>query len=334
MKKLFDELLPQSTMRKNVACIDTTISFRSTQMGIIDHFVDRLQEHLPRESELSKRQVTCVIAPTDVVDNWPDPLIKEGDEVIEVEELTQGVCTQINSDDGSTLVMNHIGSIYHSGEGHFLCLVKDTEIPLKEQEVINILGLAMLLASETLLLSKKLLIHGGAVGRDGKCQIWTGKSGSGKTTRVLQMVKDGFAYYGDDQIILGKDSEDQWRVWPLWRQLMVTEQSSKLLPNAPDLSSMKLNEIDKYEFDDIEGTLNVTKPDSALLTEIIKLVPGDSNILRPMEFDEAFKELSAEFIHSLLPTSTASAMDIFLDVITEIPVSKVSWDRVKDCEKL
>jgi hypothetical protein len=333
MKKLFLELREQASCSRNVSIIDTVITFSSSQGELIDLFIDPLQYLLPTDREETYRSFTCVVAPTTVVDNWPDSLAHQATQIRAIDNMSVADATLFSSECGMTLVIKDVGSIYHSGEGEFLCLVKPPARSLQKGEFQNVLALATVLTSETLLLTNKLLVHAGAVGTDGKCQLWTGDSGSGKTTRILTMVNRGWDFYGEDQIIVGMDREGNWRVWPFWRKIKVSAETSKLFPTTQDLSIRPPNERKKYSFDNIEEVLLVRKPASATITSIIKLLPGNKKILKELDLAEAFQHLSPGFLHSLLPDSSSRAMDIVLDLIAEVPASLVSWDMLEEFDR-
>jgi len=313
--------------------VDMAITFQSDQNELIELFTGPLTYFLPADYRSPRRTVTCVIAPTTVLDNWPEAIKKKAKAVSTVNAMSINETTFFATECGMTLITEGVGSLYHSGDGNFLCLIKPPDRPLKVGETLNVLELATVLVSETLLLTEKLLIHGGAVGTNNKCHVWTGESGSGKTTQILSQVAKGWDFFGEDQIILGRGEDSVWHVWPFWRQIRVSEETSKLFPTHQDLSIRLPNNRKKYSFDNIEEVLQVKKPGPAELTLIVKLVPGNQGIMTQLDFTAAFQHLSEGFLHSLLPNSTARVMDIFLDVIEEIPVFLVSWDMLDEFEK-
>jgi hypothetical protein len=333
MKNLFEQFSDKTRFTQVLAFVDMAITFKSDYKEMIELFTGPLNYFLPTSYSNPRRHVTCVIAPTTILDSWPEAL-KEKAKEVPTDDTTSNYGTAFFATEcGMTMILEGIGSLYHSGDGNFLCLLKPPDRPLHTGEFLNVLGLATMLISETLLLTSKLLIHGGAVGTNNICQIWTGQSGSGKTTKVLSQVAKGWDFFGEDQIILGRGEERAWRVWPFWRQIRVSEETSKLFPTKQDLSIRRPNDRNKYSFDNIEEVLQVTKPATAQLASIIKLVPGDLGIMTQLDFTAAFQHLSEGFLHSLFPSSTAKVMDIFLEIIEEIPVFMVSWDMLDEFEK-
>ena len=53
--------------------------------------------------------------------------------------------------------------------------------------------------------NNKTFLHAGAVSKNGKTFVFTGGGGVGKTSLVLNFVKRGYDYIGDDWILLGKN---------------------------------------------------------------------------------------------------------------------------------
>jgi hypothetical protein len=333
MKNLFDQLSGNTRFIQVLPCIDVEISFQSDQQELIDLFTGPLGYILPICHDKPTRKVTCIVANTTIMHSWPDEIREKAISVSTINDITIGEATLISTECGMTLVIDGIGSLYYSGDGNFLCLVKPSDTSLKPGEYLNVFALANVLVSETLLLTEKLLIHAGAVGTNGICQVWTGESGAGKTTRVLSQVAKGWDFFGEDQIIVGQSEDNNWRVWPFWRQIKVSSETSKLFPTIQDLSIRPPNYRKKYSFDNIEEVLQVKKPASAILAIIIKLIPGNHGIISQLDFTAAFQHLSGGFLHALLPTSTIKVMDIFLNIIEEIPIYLVSWDMLDEFEK-
>lgn len=332
MRDFFDKLYRQSKYKRVFPCVDTSITFLSCREGLIDQFTSLLQCFLPMPETLSKKDITCVVAQTTDIDDWPESLFKKAKEISEIDDMAAGQATMLSSDCGMTLIMKPTGSIYHSGDGHFLCLTPPPDRDLKEGETQDVLGLATVLLSETLLFTDKLLVHGGAVGNGESSQVWTGDSGAGKTTQILKLVAQGWDFYGEDQIILGKDTDGRWMVWPFWRQINATAETTRLLPTHQNLSKQSPNSRNKYSFENIEEVLQVTKPAALPLSSIYKVIPGHNSIHEELDFNKAFQHISSGFMHSLSPNATVKVVDILLDMVSEIPVYLVSWDMLEDIE--
>ena len=213
MRSLYNKLYDyERSWKAEFPCIDSRITFHSCKEGLIDPFVDLFKYFLPTPETHSQKEITCVIAQTTDIDGWPDCLFNDAQEILEIDDIALGEAAVVSYDCGMALIMKPFGSIFHSGDGHFICLTVPPEKELNEGEYPDVLGIATVLLSEILLLTNKLLVHGGAVGDGKSCQIWTGDSGAGKTTQILKLVAKGWQFYGEDQIIIGRNDDDQWMV--------------------------------------------------------------------------------------------------------------------------
>lgn len=336
MQKLLYDISAKAKYTKQVKCIDTVITFASTHKELLPLFAGPLEYFLPschNFPEGGDAHVTCTISLTSMVENWPASLEVGEVKKTEISDSSIGDATLLSSSSGACLVLKNIGSIYHSGDGKFLCLVKSSPESSGGEKFPNVNCLSTALISETLILSDKLLVHAGAVGKAGSCQIWTGESGSGKTTRIITLVGQGFDFFGEDLVIVGRGNDGEWRVWPYWRFIMASAETSKLLPTSQDISGRPPTANNKYFFEKIDEVLQVEKPSSAVLTEIVKVIPGHGEVLKTLEEHEAFQEISSGFLHALLPKSTPKIIDILLDIVSEIPIHIVSWDMFEEFEK-
>jgi len=50
-----------------------------------------------------------------------------------------------------------------------------------------------------------VMLHASGVSKDGRGYVFTGRSGTGKTITVFNLLRNGFEYLGDDTVILGHD---------------------------------------------------------------------------------------------------------------------------------
>jgi hypothetical protein len=80
--------------------------------------------------------------------------------------------------------------------------------------------LDLLIATEA---RQQVFLHAGVVGWRGNAIIIPGRSLSGKTTLVAEMLRAGATYYSDDYAVLGTSG----RVTPFPRPLSVRQQSTK-----------------------------------------------------------------------------------------------------------
>ena len=88
-----------------------------------------------------------------------------------------------------------------------------------DSDVESVLGAAALAAFE---LSPDLLVHAGAVARDGQAVLFPGVSGAGKSTMTAACLRRGFGYLTDEMVAVDLGS-GQVKGWP--RPLMLTSWS-------------------------------------------------------------------------------------------------------------
>ncbi len=331
MKNLFENLLARANHTKFIHCIDAKIQISSSEKKLIDFLCEPLFYLFPVIYGEENQSVTCVVEYTSALENWPDSILANGPPTqLNLEGL--GNLTIVPSNPGTTAIINDVGSIYHSGDGHFICLIKPHNKDLREDELREVPTLLTILVSETLLLVNKLLVHAGCVGQDGNCEIWTGDGGSGKTTRIVNLVNKGYDFYGEDQLIVGKDENDKWTVWPYWRRINASAETCKLFTIQPDISDRTPNSKKKFSFDLVEEVFDCQRPDPGELKQIYLIVPGDKKILTDLDFDESFSLVAPGFLHSLLPNSITQTMDIVLDLLSSVPVKRVSWDKLNQLD--
>lgn len=73
-------------------------------------------------------------------------------------------------------------------------------------------------------------IHAGVVSIDGRVVLLPAKSGSGKTSLVRELLRQGAAYYSDEFAIAGIDG----MVHPFARPLIIRDAAGKRFPLSPD----------------------------------------------------------------------------------------------------
>ena len=73
-----------------------------------------------------------------------------------------------------------------------------------------------------------LPMHAACLACDGKGLLLPGISGAGKSTTALRLALDGFAFLGDDYVLV--DAGPPCRVWSLYRTAKVDARSLTLLP--------------------------------------------------------------------------------------------------------
>ena len=63
------------------------------------------------------------------------------------------------------------------------------------------------LISYKLLLKKYYLIHAAGISKEGKAILFAGRGGAFKTSVVMQLLRKGFSYLGDDKVILSENNK-------------------------------------------------------------------------------------------------------------------------------
>ncbi len=76
---------------------------------------------------------------------------------------------------------------------------------------------------------RRVFVHAGAVGWQGKAILIPGRSYSGKTTLVRELVRAGAVYYSDEYAVLGMDG----RVYPYPQPLAIREKDSFVQKKYP-----------------------------------------------------------------------------------------------------
>ena len=94
-----------------------------------------------------------------------------------------------------------LDSLYENGE--WVSVLRD------RKELLDILGTRVRLTVAEFA-SERVFVHAGVVAVDGRAIVIPGKSFSGKTTLVAELVRRGALYYSDEYAVFDKDG----LVWP------------------------------------------------------------------------------------------------------------------------
>jgi hypothetical protein len=68
----------------------------------------------------------------------------------------------------------------------------------------------------------KTLLHAGGVAKKGKAYIFTGGGGTGKTSVVLNLLKEGYSYLSDDWLVIGGG-----KAFPLFKRIHIFDYNLK-----------------------------------------------------------------------------------------------------------
>lgn len=326
----FHLLLDQARHVRHTQLIDASISLHSSSIDLLNFTAGELAPLMPAASAKTKYSFQCVIENTSsIAEQFPeivDFLKVEDGKSISCPEL--GEVKIFHLQDTISLSVENVGSLWHSGNGQFIVLVDSKILAAPDGRRLNIQGLLNLLLGEVLRMTNRFLAHAGCTGKQGNCQLWTGESGSGKTTRTLDLVSKGFDFYGDDQVIIGRNETGDWFAWPFWRSVKVTQDSLALLPSLSLLPQETTASSEKTVINDIEKSLNTRKPQPGRIISINLIVPHRKNVHRELDLDEAFRRIAPGIMHALLPRSVVQAMDNVIDLLSSVPVKEVSWDML------
>jgi len=310
--------------------IDSEIMISSTRVELVEFVLGELLPLLPKKLPDNDHNFTCVIEYSHTANVlFPDVFddFKESDgKDISSAELGDAVLYCLNTE--LLIIQKDVGSFYHDSQGNFLILVDSDTLIFSEGKRLNIQGLLNLMISEVLLLTGKLLVHAGGVGDGEHCFLWTGQSGSGKTTQTLSMVSKGFDFYGDDQIIVGQGKDKMWYAWPFWRAIKVSRDSLQNFDD-PRLLSKDVPEVGgKVVINDIERALKTQKPGCGKIAAINLIVAKETGILEELNLTTAFERISPCFLHAFQPTTLMHTMEELMDLLSAVPVRAVSWDML------
>ncbi len=315
---LFHHLLNTSArFSKSIALLDRRVRLYCSSRT----FLDWLQETYTRTT-LLKGQIdaadddVCIIDSCLSCSGWRDLLPAEPLRV--VQDPFVGYCEIYQVPDGLVLYQTEGWVVCRSTQGPIIFLHEGQLETADLNHWPNPTGLISILFSEILARSGKWLVHAAGVGHRGKCHVWTGHSGTGKTTRALAHVTEGFSFFGDDMLVLGKGDGGHWQVWPFWRPLHVTRHTCELLPFLSEVEhSFSRKNKSSVEITDL---LEVTPPSAAPLESIWILATDESTATRRLDPTEAFGMLSQTFMHGFWPETTRANLEALLDIVFQIPV--------------
>ncbi|MFB0564757.1 MAG: hypothetical protein ACETWK_03675 [Candidatus Aminicenantaceae bacterium] len=318
---IFHSLLRTGAHTRELLFMDMQLAIMSSD--------ERLLRNLCRElySWEEKSQMTvhseryeCIVDYTDSAPYWRsllsrNPIRSASNEVYERIELYKVL-------DGFAVVLGEFGVILKSNTSKIVCLVDDKEGKRYSGDPCNIGTAAQILTTDFLMQKGHFLVHSGAVSRNGRCQLWTGPGGSGKTTRVLEMVAEGWDFCGDDLVSLLKDDHGIWRVRPYKPTVQVTPDTCTRLPQLKNLAAQK-QQSGKYTFP-IDRFFSVKIPRIATLDSIYFLCKDGMDPCQRLSMSEALERLAPCFMYFLWPKDAQNVLDALLDIILNIPVYVVS----------
>jgi hypothetical protein len=302
---------------KSIALIDRNVRLHCSSWA----FLEWLQKTYTRTTLIQEQTTTscddvCLIDSCMHCGEWRDLLPAKPLRVLE--DPFVGHCKIYQVPDGLVLYQADGWVVCRSTQGSIVFLHEGQLETGDLNQWPNPTGLISILFSEILARSGKWLVHAAGVGHQGRCHVWTGHSGTGKTTRTLAHVTHGYTFFGDDMVVLGKGDTGQWQVWPFWRPLHVTRHTCELLPVLAGVThSFSENNKSSVEITDL---FVVSPPSTTPLESIWILSTDDNTAPRRLDSQEAFAMLSQTFMHGFWPETTQANLEALLDIVFQIPV--------------
>jgi hypothetical protein len=319
INELFLYLLSTSArFSKTIALLDRRVELQCSSQVFLEH----LENTYARTTLITKQippqtdEDVCIIDSCTHCTQWRDLLPAQP--VRALDDPYVGHCKIYKVSDGLVLHQSDGWIVFRSAQGQLVFLLDGPLETNTPDQWPNLTGLISILFSEILARSNKWLVHAAGIGHNGYCHLFTGKSGSGKTTRSLAHVTNGYSFFGDDMVVLGKGESGRWEVWPYWRPLHITRHTCELLPMVTivDPPSCHTNKR-SVEINDLIATAS---PPSTPLESIWILTTNDGAAPRRLDHQESFALLSQTFMHGFWPETTQANLEALLDIVFQVPV--------------
>jgi hypothetical protein len=237
---------------------------------------------------------------------------------------TMGLFHAFDLEDGAAVVQPGRSALLCSGAGEMVWLVEDSLLAGDSRRWPNLLDLAMVVIAESLRRAGLFLAHAGAVGRQGHCLLLTGESGAGKSTLALRKAMEGWDFYGDDMVIVGRDQEGLWRAHAFWRPVNLTPRTLELLGN-PRVQATAFT-VDQKVQCDITELASVRWPVPGLIEALICLQPGWlPPTMESLSPAEALPSLGAALLSGFNLRNSEQDLENLLDLLASTPVYRGSW---------
>ncbi|MBN1505283.1 MAG: hypothetical protein JW955_00470 [Sedimentisphaerales bacterium] len=324
VSEMFETLWSRPVCERRLSFLDMALAIRFADERL-GRYLCRTLDAWEERPVPPERAIRCVIDYTDVVPHWREVFV--GDLRSVASDLF-GEMQMLGAQDGYAVLLEKFGAVLRTTRGDMMCLVDDVEGRRHDGDPCNLSTAACLITASCLLRNGYLVVHAGGVARHGRCQVWTGPSGIGKTTRVLDLVSRGWDYYGDDVLVLGRDERGAWHVFPYSRTARVTSETCSRFTQLASLADGKRTS-DKYVFD-VDRLFATTIPASGVLDRICCIGPEPESYPRRLGESEAITRLMAGFLYYLWPEDANRVLDGMWDVVSKVPVYAVSRDTRSD----
>jgi hypothetical protein len=322
--EMFRSLLSRPMCERRLAFLDMALDVRFADEPLGRYLCRALAEWEEKPVRL-EGAVRCVIDYTDAVPHWREVLAGEPRSVA---NSLVGEMQMLRSLDGYAILLERLGAVVRLAEDEILCLVHDAEGRRYSRDPCNLDKVARIITASCLLPKGYLMVHAGGVACNGRCHLWTGPSGIGKTTRVLELVSRGWDYCGDDVLILGKVKNSGWHVFPGVRTAKVMTDTCKRFAQLTSLGEEEPL-YGKHVFA-VDRFFPTTVPRSAVVDRIYCIGPEPELRPRRLGESEALARLMAGFLYYLWPEDAGRVLAAIWDIVSQVPVYAVSRDTCSD----
>ena len=323
--RLREELGSQVTCRRVWTTLGCRLSMRSQFASILD--LTSLPEDVwTPESEFDGPvHHDCIVA----VEPQPDQYIMQMATLapMRIKHPSMCGCSVFPCTDGMALVQDGRGVLFCTKEGLMVWLLNPNMMHSRNGRMPNIFDMVFIFTNLVLSTAGLLLVHAGGVGRNGQCCLITGCSGAGKTTMTLRMAAKGWGFYGDDLVVVGKDREGVWKVYPFWRPLQVTLDTWGMLPELRRIAWAASCDDEKMSVP-VKSLIDARPPIPLPVGRILCLTdPPWEGAARRLSAAEAMSLLGENFLSALTPEQATHNLEQLLELISEVPVSVVSREH-------
>lgn len=132
-----------------------------------------------------------------------------------------------------------------------------------------------------------LVLHGSAVLINGNAVIFSGHSGSGKSTIAAAFAQKGYTVLTDDMVAIKYDTNGQLKLVPGWPRLKLWEDALKYLAKDIDGLIPVQNKLNKYEF----PVKNIDTPIQNI-SALYELSPSDDDTINLTLVTDKIKKLN------------------------------------------
>jgi hypothetical protein len=173
------------------------------------------------------------------------------------------------------------------------------------------------------------LIHSGGVSFGEKGVLIAGESRSGKTTLVLQLVREGFRFMSDDRCFLRSVGSE-------FEILSFPEPVRVYSPNVADIPELQFLQDDEHE-ENAKRSFNIEEvyPNCMVKKAKLKAIvfplwdSGDESQLEAMSASEALREMLCLTLEVLFAETARAHFTFIGDVVERVPCFRLYLSRDK-----